>query len=675
MAPDDEVIAYATDLQQEVLLDAEVEGADQLRPDVFTRLMVERIVDAGEAENLEPCYLKMKGAEVSAYGIDDGDTLNLVGTIYRGEVPPPTVTNADLQKVTARLLGFWDRCRRGSLHESLEESSDAYEMARVVHLAAAQTRRLRLFVVTDGITRSDRLIEAGHEDLGYTRSIWDLTHIYRLDTSGAAREPIVIDFVERFGSGLPCLPSQQGADGYDAMLLVFPGPVLADIYEEFGPRLLELNVRSYLQAAGKVNKGMRATLREQPGRFLAYNNGISATAAAVELVDLPGGGVGVGRLHDLQIVNGGQTTASVHRARYRDRVDVSTVGVQAKVTVVPKDVLNEVVPLISRFANSQNRVSEADLSSNDPFHVQIEALSRTVWTPATGVGIRQTRWFYERARGQYRDAENREGTPSKRRLWRETHPTSQRFTKTDIAKYWNAWDQLPHEVSKGAQKNFTVFMNGLRRQPLAPDVGLFQQIVARGILWRRTEKLVSEHSYVGYRANLVAYAIAKLSRATGQRLDLERIWLDQGPAPAVEDALIDLAALAWDVVVDGGPAGGNVTEWAKRKECWHAMRDAPWTLPAEIEPLLTTPTGAASTAVAGTVADANVAACQAVAPERWFELADWAKQTSSLESWQRSLAVDIGKRIKRGRAPSVRQAGYGVQILEEAARSGFAEKM
>lgn len=296
-------------------------------------------------------------------------------------------------------------------------------MAFHVHRCARDIRRLRLFLITDGRSGADRL-SVETDGLEISRSVWDIERLHRLVTSGERREPIEINFVERFGRALPCLPVGSGAQDYDAMLAVLPGGWLADIYHQHGARLLELNVRSFLQATGKVNRGIRDTLREEPERFLAYNNGISATASRVETAPTAEGGVGIASVRDLQIVNGGQTTASIHRA-HMTGVDLAAVFVQAKITVIEPRRLDEIVPLISKYANSQNKVNDADLRANDPLHVELETLSRTVWTPETGDELRQTRWFYERARGQYQDALQRERTPARRRAWKDVHPPGQ----------------------------------------------------------------------------------------------------------------------------------------------------------------------------------------------------------------------------------------------------------
>ena len=672
MSEDDGLISYARDLQQGVLLEADVEGAEQMRSEVFTRHLIDVLVEAGELEDAVPCHLRDRGIEVHGYGIDDEDTLNLVATIYRGDVPPASVSRTDVNTAARRLLGLWERCRDQPYHERLEESSEAYDMALHINQSANDIRRVRLFVVSDGRASADRLLVETTDGIEVRRSVWDIERLHRLETSGQQREPIQIDFVERYGSPLPCLTTGKGHKDYDAMLAVFPGEWLADIYHEYGARLLELNVRSFLQATGKVNRGIRDTLRNEPERFLAYNNGISATASEVTLIELPTGGRGIAAMRDLQIVNGGQTTASVHRAQVT-KVDLTEVAVQAKVTVVPPERLDEIVPLISRYANSQNKVSEADLRANDPFHVELESLSRTVWTPATGDVLRQTRWFYERARGQYRDALSREGTPARQRTWKASHPTNQRFTKTDVAKFENAWSQLPHEVSRGAQKNFTVFMGLLAQSPVKPTVDYFQRLVAKAILWKRTEQLVTAQEFGGYRANLVAYAIAKLSHATAQRVDLASIWERQGLDSALEQALVDLSHLAWRVLVEMAPPGANITEWAKQEKCWRTMREQSWEVPAALSASFVAlgPRTGDNGGAPASIDDPVVAKCAAVEPDDWFALSNWAKQTGNLQPWQRKLAFDIGVRIKRGRPPSAKQAQYGARILAEAERLGF----
>lgn len=586
----DGITAFAADLHREIVDRAAVVGAEQMRSEVFTEHLIDLLVEAGELENAIGTFHKARGMEVHGYGIDDGDTLNLIAVRYTASATPESMSRTDVNTAMRRLRTFFERCRDTSYHEELEPSSPAYDMAVAVHRAAPEIRRLRLIVATDARSGAEQLSVHSDDGLEERRIVWDIVRLHRLDASGREREPIEVDFVDRFGAPLPCLPGPAGDDDYRAMLAIIPGAWLAEIYELHGPRLLELNVRSFLQATGKINRGIRDTLRMEPERFLAYNNGISATAASVELVQLDEGGTGIGAIRDLQIVNGGQTTASVHRAML-GKVDLAGVSVQAKITVAGPGRLEQIVPLISRYANSQNKVSEADLSANEPFHVEVEKQSRAAWTPVVDGATRQTHWFYERARGQYRDAVFRAGTPAAQRRYREANPADQRFTKTDLAKYEHAWDQLPQHVSRGAQKNFTTFMASLSDRQVEVDRAYFEELVAKARLWKRTERLVSLQQFGGYRANLVAYAIAKLSHATDQRLDLHGIWERQALTSATEDALVELSYVAWKVLVEEAPTGTNITEWAKRDDCWHLMREAAYSLDASLSAELVTSSG------------------------------------------------------------------------------------
>lgn len=97
------------------------------------------------------------------------------------------------------------------------------------------------------------------------------------------RETIEIDFQEKYNLTVPCIEN-SASEKYSVYLAIISGELLAALYDEYRDRLLEKNVRSFLQVKGAVNKGIRDTLRDEPEMFLAYNNGISVTAEGVEIV-------------------------------------------------------------------------------------------------------------------------------------------------------------------------------------------------------------------------------------------------------------------------------------------------------------------------------------------------------------------------------------------------------
>jgi hypothetical protein len=367
-------------------------------------------------------------------------------------------------------------------------------------------------------------------------------------------------------------------------LTAIPGEALRLLYEKFGARLLEANVRSFLSVKGKgVNAGIQTTLRTAPSRFMAYNNGIVVVADEMRLGQTVEGAAGIAWLKGLQIVNGGQTTASIYFTKKKfPETDLSRVRVPAKIIVMRvQDPLKEeaLVSDISRFANSQNAVSQSDLSANKPFHVEVEKLSLTVYCP-DGVG----RWFYERAAGSYNTLLAREGTtPSKLKALKNAIPPARKITKTDLAKYLNAWDRKPDIVSLGSQKNFDRFMASLTgpegaESPL-PNAAEYKAMIAKAIVFRGTQKLVRP-MFQAFQANVAAYVVSIVAEKLNDRIDLDRIWTRQTVS---SELLSQIATWANEVseVLHRTAAGRMVSEWAKKLECRDAVLGATYSSPVK----------------------------------------------------------------------------------------------
>jgi hypothetical protein len=580
MSNDDlELARFVENLQQEVIVNAEGDQTEEeggsFREEAFTRIMIEYLTEAGELEDGHVCYHAARGIKVNGYNLQEEEgRLDLFISIYTQNPLPTTVRKDAVESAFKQLINFLSKVYKG-YHQSIEEASPSFDMAQLIHSQRGQLSHVRLFLFTDGLTTLQTKKNQEVNGVNYSYNIWDLRRTYRCVTSGQKREAIEINFQTQYDSVIPCLAMPESQADYSAYVAIIPGEILCKIYAEYGSRLLERNVRSFLQAKGNVNKGIRQTILKAPHRFLAYNNGISATAEAVKLVDLPNGGQGIAEIRDLQIVNGGQTTASLYQAVRKDKADISGIYVQTKLTVVDRDRMDEIVPLISRYANNQNKVNEADFSANDPFHIRIEELSRTIWAPAVDGTQRQTRWFYERARGQYADAKNRESTPTKQKTFALTHPNAQKFTKTDLAKFEHTWDQLPHIVSLGAQKNFAKFTVGLTEKSRPePDEIYFTHLIAKAILFKSAEKIVQSEKFGGYRANIVTYTLAYLSYKTQQDLDLDKIWKQQSLTPSLQRA-IQMISREVHQVITNPPDGRNVTEWCKKESCWKAIQEIP----------------------------------------------------------------------------------------------------
>ncbi len=666
---------FAENLQQDALALADSEENAQMLADSFTQIVFDMISEAGESEDPLVCYHRATGIEISGYAVDDEEgRLDLFLTIHTNTVPPETVTRQRVEVGFRRLRSFFDWCSRGS-YVDLEESSPVFDMASHIYQIRGDLTQLRLYVITDGRTTIETLPQDTSSDISVTMSLWDIVRLHRLDTSGRERSPIFVDFQERFGKPIPCLRAESRQQGYRAFLMLLPGAVLRDVYAEFGPRLLERNVRSFLQAKGKVNRGIRDTISKEPERFLAYNNGITLTGETVHLTG-EGTALAISRIDGLQIVNGGQTTASL-MATNRGRADLSEVDVATKLIEIESGEHDELVRKVSRYANTQNRITEADFSANDPFHVRLEEFSRTTWAPAMDGTQRQTKWFYERARGQYQDARTSQLTPARRRMFLAENPPTQRFNKTDLAKFENTWDQLPHIVSRGAQKNFSDFMIRLGgRDQLVVDVVYFERLISKAILFRMAERIVQRQEFGGYRANIVSYTIALLAHTTSQTINLERIWREQTLTSSMQDTIAKVSHEVFRIITNP-PNVQNITEWCKSEKCWDAVRsgasrEAVGLIRNELLDAEATKREA-KRAISEFSASyvQNVKRVVDLSSEGWHMLMEWGAETNALDPSQRQLALRISKAIKFRREISSNDAERAVVVLDRADELGF----
>jgi hypothetical protein len=678
VAEAEELRTFAENIQQDVIARADAAEDGALRAEAFAELMFEYLHEAGEIEDGISCPFEGKGMRCSGYFVsEDNDRLDLFMVLPRLDGTASTVPKADVDQAFRRLRAFLEKSLDG-LHRARESALAGYDMARSVWEARDELGAVRLFVVTDGLATIDRIENEMLGAMEVSSHLWDLRRLYRAVSSGAAREPIRIDFRELNGAPIRCVASTPEGGGYRCLLGILPGSVLVKMYQQFGPRLLERNVRSFLQLKGKVNQSIRSTILDEPQMFLAFNNGLSVTASGLEVEERGDGTADLIAADDFQIVNGGQTTGSIFRAARKDKAEADRLEVPVKITEILADGdVEDIAPRISQSANNQNKVNMADFSSNHPFHRKLEELSRSVWAPPK-VGLqRQTRWFFERARGQYHDALAQNRTPAERKAWEAIHPRRQMITKTDLAKFEDTWSQLPHVVSRGAQKCYLDFMDRLDgRGAFEPDEGYFRRAMARAILFKETERIVSRQRFGGYRANIVTYTLAWLSHRTAKRVDLDAIWAAQGLAPTLADFIELLSARAHQHVTEP-PGGQNITEWCKKEACWERFRDVDFDLPGPIEACLLTRDSSSRvpehTLDEQASADeaAAIARVEAVSSDTWFNLSAWAKDTQTLMPWQRGLAFSLGRLAKSGRPPSRKQAAQGEKILAEARSLGF----
>lgn len=669
---------FYMDFLEEIQMSVDADLSGWNIEDFFTSIMLEYLEEAGEADDYIMCPFRGYGLQMNAYSLtEDNENLTIYVSIYANNDKPKSIGQQDVDAAIKRAIQLFQKAVN-DLYTSFQKDNDTYEFAISLHDHKDDIKTVRICALTNGIVKpiDFKNINIGNAEVSF--SIWDIDRLYRCVMSGKMRETIEIDFQDKFNMTIPCIENAI-SDKYSVYLAIISGELLAGLYDEFRDRLLEKNVRSFLQVKGAVNKGIRDTLRDEPEMFLAYNNGISVTAESVEIVRDENGKPSIKSIRDMQIVNGGQTTASIFNAHKDKKInaDLSKVFVQMKISVITSsDDMDEIVPRISAFANTQNKVQIADFSANDPFHRRIEELSRTIWAPAQG-GLLPQNWFYERARGQYADMLARESTTLRRKKYKEQHPL---FTKTDLAKYENTWDQLPFYVSEGAQKNFRRFTIRMSQQKRKlPDEQYYHNLIAKAIMFRRTEKLVSQQKYGGYRANIVTYTLAFLSYKTAQRIDLERIWKEQALTEALEKEIVEVSKFIQQTIVNS-PGGANVGEWCKKEKCWKEIKEHKY----EISKQLVNELISAEKAKKEQVTDNSVELTendQAIIDEAasipastWFELSRWAKETQNFAPWQRSIVFSVGTLIGREKKPSIKQSIQALKVYKGAIEKGFTSE-
>jgi hypothetical protein len=549
---------------------------------VFTERLCDFLVEQAALEDYSYTGYKhsTRGMRLDAWDInDEAGTLALIVTDFRVSNKVESLTQSDIGKSFSRVEKFFRESIHSRLHQALEESAPAFETALRIYNESTELRRIKFILLSNAqlSSRVGNLSERGIEGYTCTYEIWDFSRLIRIETSGKSREDMVIDFEMIQKSGLPCLPAFTGSNTFESYLVVMPGKVIARLYEEYGERLLEQNVRTFLQFRGNVNKGIRSTLQNEPSMFFSYNNGLTATAESIET---DSNRSRIKRIKNLQIVNGGQTTASLFTAARKNQVDLSEVYVQLKLTVIDSDYIETVVPKISEFANTQNKVSAADFFSNHPFHLRIEGLSRSLWAPSSSGSLRETHWFYERARGQYANAQANL-TSAQQREFASKFPRSQMFTKTDLAKFQNTMDMLPHIVSLGAQKNFSKFASEIGQRWTKEGEHFnelyFKELIAKAIMFRFLDKsIMRQRWYGGYKANIITYTLAKLVYELKQKknaLNYEVLWQKQSLTPELETLLLKIAEQINQQIQNTPEGITNVTEWCKKEMCWKQVQE------------------------------------------------------------------------------------------------------
>ena len=554
----------------------------------FTELAIQLLQDGEIVVDSEFGHIRGVGGNSLNFGID-GYSYDLADnsiTCFISEYSPgKDLSILDDMEISGSLDALVNYVKIAvDIDEANLLQGSAYDLAQDIYFHLRNATTIRLLLI------SNRSFANWADHQQYLESIdlkpvfvdlWPIERLMALDSNGQGREEIEIDLTTWLNDGLPALRVSEDGAELETYLTVIPGQILADIYDNLGGRVLEGNVRSFLSASGRVNKGIKATLRAEPEKFLAYNNGISATATGVTAQG-SGSIVNILTIEDLQIVNGGQTTATIHefsRSKDEDQENLENISVQLKLIVLPPETASEMVPNISRYANTQNRIQDSDFFSNHAFHTRMEDISRRLICGSHSTEAMQSRWYYERSRGSYQSERLRLRTDVDRKKFDARFPKSKRITKTDFALYANCWLQKPQIVSRGPQKNFINFAKDTSEAFDSPETNAFfgdeyfVSVIGQGLLYQKLKEKISKAAWYesGYLTNIVSYAISKFSFES-QKLELApewaEIWETQSIPEEILDWLVDLAQQVTEVLYSESRQQKNISEWAKSDQMW-----------------------------------------------------------------------------------------------------------
>ena len=564
---------FHIDFIQSILADAESRGL--MNAECFFETVCEELISLGElTNNYTVSEYKKRGIEVYGYDFDEErNILTIISQEFYQENIIQTLIRGLIDTKFKRLKTFFEKAIN-ELYEDLEPTDPAYSMAYLIwkNHEAGRIDRVRFLIVTDGkATRNLKEIPSEKfNNIDFEYNVIDIDLLYSIYKNESQNIDSEIE------TDLKFLKINDENDTYQSYLSVLPGELIYDIYNKFGKKILEQNVRTFLQFRGNVNKGLRNTIEFKPEMFFAYNNGVTATATSIEIDNNR-----ITKIHNFQVVNGGQTTSSIYSAKKKNNIDLSLVNVQMKLSVVnPKYSVDDFVSKVAEYANTQNKVNPSDFFSNSPFHKDMKEHSKRVWAPAVLGMQKRTHWYYERVRGEYLN-EQAYLSDSEKNKFQLENPKAQYFEKTLISKSENSWKQKPNIVAKGAQFSFKHFSeeitDTLERNNFAITEDYFKDVISRIILFRKVEKIISAaHWYDGgYRAQTVTYSIAYLSyklKQSKKYFDFNNIWINQKLPESLVDVLEDITKKVYNSITRPSEGSANVASWAKKIECWERIK-------------------------------------------------------------------------------------------------------
>lgn len=670
---------------------------------IFTRKITDLMKKRDETNNVsvsfdEETNKKLKPHRINAYAISDDNTeLDLFITIYRQksavEILSPTIINDSFEK----LMNFYSKATEGNYAALKGETCEVFDCVYALSNdddLIEKLEKIRLVLITNTICEGFKHFSKNIDGRQFTFSVVDLDRIIEISESDNA--PINVDFTA-IGKKIQAITEDTGNDTYQSYLTIIPGSLLADLYDKYRVRLMENNVRQFLQFTGKVNKEIKKTIDHHPEMFMAYNNGIAATASSIKLDTT---GRFIEKINDFQIVNGGQTTASLFHARSdNNEKQFERIFVQMKISVIKKlDEFTTIVSNIARYANNQNKVNEADLHANIPQLERLELFSRNMVVAPNIWHSTSYYWFFERVRGQYNNLMLKEGFMKDLKAnFETTYPKDLMFTKYDLAKYVCCFENKkviisergkakevilgPNIACLGNEKVFDYYFNhAMPKDANEIDSIYFEDVIAKAILFKDADKRYGTKrtgSIGDLKKTVVPYALALLYKTVKGRIDWHRIWERQCISSEMSDLIYTLMYNVNDYIRKNSPID-RFDEWGKKQECWEELQDVDWNINISSIKDDLYPEGQPPRRIAKEFGERNELIeaherkiIEAIPKEIWERIIEWGESNGTFNASQKITIKEILRKVTNGQMLDDNEIERAIDIRDKVAQENI----
>lgn len=670
---------------------------------LFTSYAIELMKMIGEVDNVKVAYDEetnpnRKKHMINAFSVsEDFSTACLFVTIYKAQKSMVAVSDKEIQDAIKLVSNFYSKATQEDYVTKLTDSAEIVGCAEILgknDKFRENIKLVKIYVLTNGLFSGSFHSDKKLCGLPLNCEVFDLNKLNQI--SEEMKQPITVD-LESLNYKLPYLQGAEDNDLYQAYVTIVKGSLLADLYKIYKVRLMESNVRQFLQFSGKINKGIKETIETQPEMFLAFNNGIAATASDITFDKT---GKSIKTIKGLQIVNGGQTTASLYHVLDTNKdVDLDRVLVQMKISVIKDEArYDEIVSNISRCANTQNKVNESDFSANREELVRLETMSRCTMTEPSASHPTSTFWYFERAKGQYKNFRIKEGyTRQAEAQFDMKYPKDQVFTKQDLAKYENCYGEKhykiiiagkecddytgPHTVCLGNEKNYDAFLR--HNMPKLSDIDniYFEDLVAKAILFKEADRRygTKQHGEVigDLKKTVVPYAIALLYRITNGEIDLYKIWIRQMVSPELSQFIYELMKQI-NAYITSIDSVSRYEELAKKKSFWEDIKSHKWSYNLkDIKKDLINPDNPPKRVSKTKEEQERILAEESrllitnIPVEIWERISVWGGESDSLNVMQQNLCQEISRKITNHKELSNSELEGGSLIIDILAKNNI----